>query len=194
MTQGIVKWFNSEKCFGFITPHDGTAEIFVHSPDREHRASRCSTTTSRSNFCRGAPSPETRWSSRALTMPITRMTWSYRWSERRHGLCCTPPSSSRKQAQYLLIGCSPTRSGGPADCTARVCGLRLPTCTLGATAGSAGPPSSTFPGCSRRRVLIPPVQPWSDRAPTDIEWKSTATAGNPCSPHCHSRRDSLRGH
>ncbi|MEE2060680.1 cold shock domain-containing protein [Rhodococcus artemisiae] len=30
MMQGIVKWFNSARGFGFITPADGTTEIFVH--------------------------------------------------------------------------------------------------------------------------------------------------------------------
>ncbi|AXY49297.1 hypothetical protein [Rhodococcus ruber] len=36
----------------------------------------------------------------------------------RRGLCCTPPSSSNKHALFLLIGCSPTRSAGPAGCAA----------------------------------------------------------------------------
>ncbi|MFC6101121.1 cold-shock protein [Olivibacter domesticus] len=37
MQEGVVKFFNETKGFGFITPNDGGREIFVHSSGLKDR-------------------------------------------------------------------------------------------------------------------------------------------------------------
>ncbi len=40
MMKGQVKWFNESKGFGFITPADGSKDVFVHFSAIQSKASK----------------------------------------------------------------------------------------------------------------------------------------------------------
>jgi cold shock protein len=53
MAQGTVKWFNLGKGFGFITPDDCTADVFVHISAVEDAGYRSLEENQRVEFARG---------------------------------------------------------------------------------------------------------------------------------------------
>ena len=40
MATGTVKWFNDDKGFGFITPDEGSKDLFVHQTDIDRQGYR----------------------------------------------------------------------------------------------------------------------------------------------------------
>ena len=50
MPQGTVKWFNSDKGFGFITPDDGAKDLFVHYSEIQGSGYRSLEETQRVQF------------------------------------------------------------------------------------------------------------------------------------------------
>jgi CspA family cold shock protein len=60
MAQGTVKWFNSEKGFGFITPDDGAKDLFVHYSEIQGNGYRSLDENQRVQFdvAQGAKGPQ----------------------------------------------------------------------------------------------------------------------------------------
>jgi cold shock protein len=53
MPQGTVKWFNSDKGYGFIAPDDGTADVFVHHSTIQTEGFRTLTENQRVEYTAG---------------------------------------------------------------------------------------------------------------------------------------------
>src|SRR5688572_16226842 len=87
--QGTCKWFNSKKGFGFITPADGSEDVFVHQTaihaegfrslaekepveyetaiDEKGRVKALNVTAPSGQFVQGAPKPRARGGFRKFT-------------------------------------------------------------------------------------------------------------------------------
>ncbi|KAJ8141814.1 hypothetical protein OY671_005016 [Metschnikowia pulcherrima] len=50
MATGTVKWFNSEKGYGFIAPEDGSADVFAHYSAIQSQGFRTSEENQRVEF------------------------------------------------------------------------------------------------------------------------------------------------
>lgn len=51
---GTVKWFNDSKGFGFITPDEGSADLFAHFSDIQSNGFKSLTENQRVSFVRAS--------------------------------------------------------------------------------------------------------------------------------------------
>ncbi len=60
MAQGTVKWYNADRGYGFITPDDGTPDVFVHHSAIEADGHRSLQDSQRVEYTvtRGAKGPQ----------------------------------------------------------------------------------------------------------------------------------------
>jgi CspA family cold shock protein len=60
MAQGVVKWFNDDKGFGFITVDGGGKDVFVHFSEIASEGFRCLSEDQRVEFefTQGAKGPQ----------------------------------------------------------------------------------------------------------------------------------------
>jgi cold shock CspA family protein len=166
VTSGNVKWFNVEKGFGFITPADGGADLFVHQ-----------TNIHAEGFRSLGEGEEVRAAAHSRTPPKIGRTFA-RPTPRAGG--------PARRLQRAGSACRPVGRRFPYGCRAR------PTALLKSSSAAPGPSGRHGHGCGERLrayTAIPPLlvlphapsTPWGGLAHRLIGHRPIERAG------CHAR-------